>query len=361
MYDILRELITMPWFIGSIILVVSLSLFLFWRALRISVRRVKDGRTEEEIEADSRRWGFRAFDLAILSILGALFIARVCVLIVNPDVFDDVRWFWLPYEKIDGDVMIFGSLPWLLFRLWDVSLPIQSLVLGWMVSVIALSRLMRVPWGFVSNSISDVFWVIFIAVQIYFGVLWEVVGPLLVVIPLVLLGIVKFLSQKKLPGQKGSKFDMTISVIWKLTTIVGLPSALLVYDYFYRTIYAEDFFVFISIASIGLGFWLMSRELIEYVKILRYGEGTLLSPVIVPVSTEVYSSGVVSGWRRFLREQPEKKVFNEKPVKRDFSLTYKDYTKPWEQLWERTIGAIFRNRNEVGKDEDSKSKESNED
>jgi hypothetical protein len=338
MHDMFTQGVGLVYILGVLLLAV----FLFWRSVRRSVVLVDDGRSEDEVEADTRRWGYKVFDIMILSIIGALFVSRISYIIASPDVFQGARWFWIPYEKVEGEIFLFASFPWLVFRVWDAALPYQSLLLGWLLSLVALSRILRVPWRFLSSAISEVYVVCLIGLELYIAALWQVWGPMLVVGYLVVLGALRWKTNRDSLAHGSTGVHKMVSALWKLSTIVGLPFAILLIDALYRSFEGREFFLAISILTILVGLWVIAGDLADYINVLRHGAESLLSPKIPSIETGSEISGIQVnvGWRRYLQENPSKKVNTSTPVPRDFSKTYKDYSNAWQRILGKAVGVF---------------------
>lgn len=342
----MHSIVTREMSVGYVLFMFVFGLFLFWRSMRRNVVMCDADRRTEEIEEDARRWGFKVFDIMVLSLLGAVIVSRVSYIIAQPDLFRASRWFWIPYEKVDEAIRLFSSFPWLFFRVWDGPLPLESLILGWVLSLVAISRFLRVPWGFLADGISDVYYVCLFGLEVYIAAKWEVGGPLLVVGYLLVLGLLKWKSKPNKALIASSISHKTISIVWKISTIVGLPFALFVWDAFYRVFLGREFFMAISVLAIILGIWIMAKDLVEYMKILRYGGKFLSSSPIVNLegTGRVASAQSGSGWRKYLHDKPIKNIEGLRTVPRDFSKTYRDYTTVWERLWGKTLGRIYSRR-----------------
>ena len=323
--------------------------FLFWRSVRRNSTLLDGSRDDEEMDADAQRWGFKSFDVLVLSVIGAVLISRLTYLIVSPDVFQDARWFWIPYEKIEGEVQLFASLPWLFFRVWDAALPHESLILGWLLSLVSVSRILRIPWRFLSNAVSEVFWLCLIGLEGYLAIRWEAWGPVIVVGYLLVLGVFRHRSILA-RSVRGTTFpDKLISVLWKLSTVTGLPLATLLLNSFYRTFEASEFFIVVSGLSLLVGVWIIAGDLLQFLTILRYGAQAVLSPLpeIASDTSSLSFTSANAGWRRYVKENPVKKTLpSVRPVQRDFSKTYRDYSSGWQRLFMKIFGRLMKQRRE---------------
>lgn len=345
-----REISIVYW--GVIIFV---TFFLFWRSVRKSTSYVGDGRDVEEIEADVRRWGFKVFDVIMLSAIGAVLIARLTSIIAHPEVFQDARWFWIPYEKIDGEVKLFASLPWRFFRVWDAPLPHVSMILGWLLSLIGVSKMLRVPWNFLSNAVSEVFFLILVALEVSYAVEWEAVGPLAVAAGLLLLRAVRKRSVH-VKMLKGSNFyHKSVSIVWKVVTLLGLP---IVSGYIaYSGKVDREFFGAILLLAVCVGIWIIAGDLWEYLTILKYGARAVLSPLPpTSLTDQGPSSSLHASWRRYAQGVPVKKsVQRGRSLPRDFSKSYRDYTTAWKRLSDKLSEFKLKSRrNETAAGRDKK-------
>jgi len=322
------------------VLISILSIFLFWRSV-LRTLAVEEGAEGIPENATSRMYyASKIFDLLIVTFILSLVVSRITYRLINPDLEDYFRVFWLPYEKIDGVVYLFSSFSWVILRMWDGRLIFEGLVLGWMVSMAGVSRIFKIPWGSISNAVSDFFWIWFIGIELYYSVLFTSWVPLLVAAILVMLGYLRWRTNHGKDKQGGHIRHRVVSTVWKLGTIVGVPTALLTNDLYWSSIAGRGVLLVITGISIGIGVWILAGDLLEFLNILTSSttEGTdvAVAEVSRPMSGADFGLNGELGWRRFTKMHLEKKRHPSSRPPRNFSLSYRNFADTW-----LNVGALF--------------------
>jgi hypothetical protein len=76
--------------------------YIFWRESRIE---------EKDNNSIFDQWFITSIIVAV--------VGRVAYIIAFPDVFKNVEWFYLPYERFNNVVYLFRTLPWKYLAIWD--------------------------------------------------------------------------------------------------------------------------------------------------------------------------------------------------------------------------------------------------
>ena len=326
----------------------AIAVFLFWRSVQRTCCRGID-LDQGDIERSRKEWGYKSFDFILLSFGTALIFSRAIFILYQPGEFLDVRWFWIPYERIDGEVFFFASFPWLFFRVWDGGLLLAGMVLGWFVSAIVYSRIMNIRWGAVSNAVADFLWFLFLGTQVYHIYDQGHTISYVIFFCYTLLGIVRWFANRVKARQK--MLHRIVSFVWKVSIMVGIPLIMLVGV----VISVDDSgrYLLSGVAALTafVGVWVLAGDALEFFQILlpkggrgtdgsgRVGEGAVGN--VDPFSRQ-------GDWRRFTRDtsalrksSDQRMVDHNKPksVPRDFSRSYRDYSRNWleaiEVLWVR--------------------------
>jgi hypothetical protein len=298
----------------------------------------------EDMHRSRKEWGKKTFDFILLSFSTALIFSRALFILYQPGGFTDARWFWIPYERIEGKVLLFESFPWLFFRIWDGGLLLAGMVLGWFVSVIVYSRIMNIRWGAVSNAVADFLWFWFLGVQVYYIYSYGNAISYVILVYYLLLGIARWWTN----SMKGriKMMHRIVSFIWKVSIMVGIPAIMLV-D---AAMSKDDPGWYLLAGAAGLtaliGMWVLAGDALEFFQILlpkgapgaegsgRVGEGE--AGVVDPSSR-------LGDWRRFTVDAPVLRKSSDKRQRkvapRDFSRSYRDYSRNWleavEVFWAR--------------------------
>lgn len=316
--------------------------FVFWRSVRRTMTRESEKEGESLVDISSL-WGHRVFDLLLISGIISVLTSRLTYLLAHPDELRGVRWFWLPYERIEGTVFLFDSLPWLLLKVWEGGVLLDGLVLGWLVSLMVVSRLMKVKWGSISNALSDFFWVWFIGVELYAAVIWEIPNLLWIVCALLLLGVVRFRTLRAKERNKVSKrVHRSVSLTWKVATLVGVPIGLLINNVFVQEIAYEQVAVVLNIIAAIVGLWIISGDVLEFFAIITGSDVKPMESTVGirgPAEIGRAYSGSAGGWRQYaevrrsgrgVRSGVVAEGRRDEETARSFARSYKDFAGKWK-------------------------------
>jgi len=369
-----RLFLEMPAVYVAIVSIVSL--FLFWRSVQRTCqdRNGNRGACEDMTPEELTRWGHKVFDLVIISIISTLIFSRLMYMVQNWGEFADARWFWLPYEKIDGEVFLFASFPWLLLKIWDGGLLLIGLVIGWMISMILFSRMMGIRWGSISNALADFFWFWFVAMGLYGAVRLEMWWLLVVIGYLCVLGFVRWGVNRRKHQTGMDRVHRVVSFVWKVSVIIGVPSILFIYYLFYQVGEISIFLVALSCVGIGVGVWILVGDFLEFISVLKSEipgflgmrgseeeEAGIQKRMEEPIARTDVAGSVPEGegWRRFVVENPKKSRGERGSTsgkwegsERDFSRSYKNFSRRWRDgilvLWARLTRGRKRDIEEDG-------------
>ena len=85
------------------------------------------------VKKDKKNPDFRqehVFDFAFFSLVLGILLSRLFYIFLNSEIFSDIRWFWIPYEKIQEQILWFESFPWLFFKMNLNTVTIDGFVIG---------------------------------------------------------------------------------------------------------------------------------------------------------------------------------------------------------------------------------------
>ncbi len=191
--------------------------FLFWR----SVRR-KSISLEKHFPAD------RVFDLLTLALVFSFLLGRLLVIFAKPNLFQDARWFWIPYEKISGKVYLFASFPWLFFNLRRGGFLPEGILLGMFTSILFFPRILSMHWIVISNAIVDFCWQFALGVLFFLAItsggglnLWIAVG-------LFGFGLIVLLFRKFIEDKISKVVGYMVELLWKAVAVLSLPVSFIV-------------------------------------------------------------------------------------------------------------------------------------
>lgn len=330
--------------------VTAVSIFMFWRSVQRTFRRELDDDTDEETAAlGSDYLGRRVFDLLILTSFSALLIARLSFILYQPESLSGVRWFLLPYERIEGEVFLFASLPWYFFKFVDGVLT-EGFILGWLVSIVFYSRLMQIKWGTISNAVSDFMWFWFIGAGIYLAISWNMIVVVGFVVYLIVLGFIRFMVNRR--GDRKSQIHKAVSFIWKGSLIVGIPAVMFINNLFIRDVDRNEFLAVLSGVTCVVGIWILAGDAFEFFDIFKDStKGVFIrkhEKAAALEKEEIVVPDVPSeqGWRRFTVENPGMRVKkrDRQGAPRDFSLSYKHFSRRWVDVIQVLWARLFRRR-----------------
>lgn len=342
----------------------AIAVFLFWRSVQRTCCKGMDS-NQGDIDRCRKEWGRKTFDFILLSFGTALVFSRALYILYQPSEYFDVRWFWIPYERIEGEIFLFASFPWVFFRMWDGGLLLAGVVLGWFVSVIIYSRIMNIRWGAVSNAVADFLWFCFLGVQVYYIYNQGQTISYVILFYYMLLGIARWLANKVKVRQK--ILHRIVSFVWKVSIMVGIPSIMLVDAVVSTDDPGKYLLAGAAALTVLIGIWVLAGDALEFFQILlpkggrgtegsgRAGEGEISTAD--PFSRQ-------GDWRRFtvntpvLRKSSDQRTVDHRKTKnapRDFSRSYRDYSRNWleaiEVFWARLTKKRDRDKEKEVEDE----------
>jgi hypothetical protein len=173
------------------------------------------------VKKDKKSQYFRqehVFDFAFFSLVLGVLLSRLFYIFLNSDMFSDVRWFWIPYEKIQEQILWFESFPWLFFKMSLNTVAIEGFVIGFWGGIHVVKNIHRLNWKESSMALCD-----YIGLITAFGC-WAsymyskqeyLIYPVLILFILFLV--------KELTRGSFDIFKKLTSGIWKFFSIVALP------------------------------------------------------------------------------------------------------------------------------------------
>jgi len=309
--------------------VLFLGLFLFWRSTRRL--HMKEAKSRDLI--DSCRL-FRVgglFDLIFLCLIFAVLLSRILYIMHMPDVFSGARWFLLPYEKIESNVHIMASFPWLFFRLWDGGLLVDGFILGLTSAFFFFSRFYSLRWSSVGNAVADFFWLVFMSAEIFFAVCSKSLVHLGIFVALLLTGGVRFFANKYAGGKGNQWFTDVVEIVWKMVAFMGPALGILWWRLSSNEVQGKEFLIAVDATAVAIAFWMCAAHVwgVFYDVKLKPGK----------VKVSELSENSPGGELR-------KRAASETVKVRSFAMSYKDFSGGWAEKIQG-IGRLFRKRKDV--------------
>ncbi|MDD3662187.1 MAG: hypothetical protein PHG63_03940, partial [Candidatus Dojkabacteria bacterium] len=317
--------------------------FLFWRSL------VRTRHTTGVVPGEGTNWGAgtvssHSFDLLAASTVSAVIVGRIAYIVSTFHDFIGLRWFWLPYERIEGEVHIADSLPWAAFRLWDGGILIEGALLGFLAVLLVQTYRKADIWKRVLNASSDMLWLWLTALLIYWYIETSQLVLLASSVGIVFLGVVRLLSNMRKKG--GAAMAGSISSLWYLVNLTGIPFALGIRQEVWNSTGGDLISAACVVGSLLIAVWCVLMTCFEkrpdWSAGLQEVNGTdgesggvePLRPTAVPSV----------GWRRFARvpRGPSQEGVRNGGAKREgrrYFMSYKDFSKEWSG----TLG-LLKNR-----------------
>lgn len=319
-----------------LICVLFLGLFLFWR----STRRLHIRETTKTQELTDSRKLFRVgglFDLVLLCLLFAFFLARILYIVYMPAEFSDARWFWIPYEKIENNIYIMASFPWLFLRLWDGGFLVDGFVLGLTSSFFFFSKFYSLRWSSVADAVADFLWFVFMTVEIFFAVCDESLFHLGVFGVLLVVGGLRLLSNKFKNNKKYSVYTRIVGILWKTAAFLG-PSVIVLWLRLSRwNIPGREFLIAVDATGVAIAVWMWIAHALG-----GFYDRSILHLEKVEKSEDNGHGGEL-----------RKKVASETVKARSFAMSYKDFSGGWAEKF-HGIRRLFGKKRD-SKDESSES------
>ncbi len=238
-----------------VISMIVFSVFLFWRSVRRVGSRMKNLSVDHE--------GRKIFDLILISVVFTHILARILYIAYMPEEFADTRWFWLPYEKIEGSIFWFESFPWKFFKLSAEGLLVDGLVLGQMFTIFFFAKVLKIKWEHIVNGFVDMTWWVFITILFMTAVQDESWKPFAAGCAVVMIGLIRLILNKFDIKQIPEFVYKFYGPFWKTAIILGLPISVLAWNYAGPTPEDRDFLLVIDFMAIITSFWILSTELLS--------------------------------------------------------------------------------------------------
>ncbi|MFH1547520.1 MAG: hypothetical protein ABIC57_03470 [bacterium] len=270
-----------------IVVGILVPVFILWRDLK---REKKDEyfRTEH------------VFDFVCFSFLFGIILARISYMALNWDIFREVRWFWIPYEKIEEQVMWLESFPWIFFKMGINTVLIEGFAIGLIAGINFTRGIHHLSWKRVSVALAD-----FVGLFTAFGC-WAIyiyTKQELLVYPILILFILFIM--KELTKESFDMFRKLTLGIWKFVASISLA-------------------VILSIRNLRVGFCC----------ILSWN---LLFVVILVILSLVFMIRIMFKKKKKIEKEPmrfEKKRIPTKIQKRSYTLSYRTLSGKW---WNKLI------------------------
>jgi len=165
------------------------------------------------------------FDFIVFSYLFGIVFSRLLYIILNYDLFQDARWFWIPYERIEGDVFLFQSFPWLFFKMDLETVVIDGFAIGFFWGLGFVRSMHKLEWKKISMALCDYVGLL-IAFGSWLGYIYTKL-EFLVYPVLILLGL--WLT-KELTKSSFEPFKKLTAFLWKFFSISAAP-LIITYNY----------------------------------------------------------------------------------------------------------------------------------
>ncbi|MEA3356912.1 MAG: hypothetical protein U9Q67_00545 [Patescibacteria group bacterium] len=306
--------------LGQVIFVISavlVGLYVYWRSFKT-------------VSSDNE---FMTFDLVLFALVISIVVSRLVYIFYNPGEFVEMRWFWLPYEKINGEVFVMATFPWIFFRITDGGFIVDGLILGFIASIIPSTKLFSVSFQKVVSASANFLWFMFLVVELFLAVSQESVSNLNIFLALVLIGVARLLISSGLSGHSAAKQIRRytgIDFVWWVAALAGLPAFLLFDRYGDSGLVNSILLIVVNITTVlfsliivGLGIFL-SRSTIDSGVMLNQRWDKLRKTNLN------VDEGCPAGGQIGLSKQ------RSGLTPRKFVLSYKDFSKGWKQ-WLRNL------------------------
>lgn len=213
----LRNLLIDEYWWLILFLGISISVYFLWKG----------------VKKDKKNPYFRqehVFDFLFSSFFWAILLSRLLFIFQNPEIFSGVRWFWIPYEKVQDQILWFQSFPWLFFKMSSSTVAIEGFVIGFFGGIYIVKNVHRLNWKKISMAICD-----YIGLITAFGC-WATYlfsKQEFLIYPVLVLFILFFV--KELTRSSFDIFRKLTYGIWKFFSIVALPSVIIYSKLIVRT------------------------------------------------------------------------------------------------------------------------------
>jgi hypothetical protein len=243
----------------------------------------------------------QVFDIIVLPFLFGVLLARLTYILDNWDFYREIRWFIIPYEKIDGEIFWFETFPWLFLKMGLQTVSVEGFAVGFLFGVTTAKRIHQMKWSKISLPLAD-----FVGLIGIFGnwIVFILTENKLFLYPMLLLATVWMI--KNLTRKSFDYFRDFTEALWKLFAFLWFP-VLLLYT--------------ILVYSDGSPLW---KDVVIVGVVSVYCLWITLKSMDIKI---LHRKSVVS--QRRIRRKPV--VKKESP--RSFSLSYKSLTSNWWNKW----------------------------
>jgi len=296
----IQGLSSQNYLISVLILGLSLPTFLLWRGL-------KKGKDLSFYRQE------HVFDFVFFSLLFGVLVSRFFYIILNLNDFSEIRWFWIPYEKIEDQVLWFETFPWVFFKMGVNTVLWEGFALGFLGGIFSARSIHRLPWKKISMALCD-----FVGITMAFGC-W--VGYIytkqeILVYPILTLFI--FFLTKELTVSSFDLFKKLTAGIWKFSSALSI-----------------SFVILLSVIIRGVE---------EYVN----GYGVIV--VLVVLVNLYFAFNVLYVRKKTAVRIPfstERKIIPTRPQRRSYTLSYRTLSGKW---WNKLISK-FHSGSDADKNE----------
>ena len=124
------------------------------------------------------------------------------------------------------------------------------------------------------------------------------------------------------------------------------------YNLFFRDIPRREFLAVLSGVTSIVGIWILAGDALEFFNVLRTDTKSLFTRKHEEAAALEKDEGLLSsdapperqGWRRFTVENPEASKRHIREVPRDFSMSYKHFSKRWVDVLQVMWARLFKRR-----------------
>ncbi|MBN1618554.1 hypothetical protein JW887_04430 [Candidatus Dojkabacteria bacterium] len=236
--------------------------FIMWKSFIEESRKLKA--PDDVLSSDFDRFiSFKLFDFLFISIFISLFFARFLYIFYNPDRFSEVRWFYLPYEKINEEVYWMASFPWLFFRFTDGGFLLEGVFLGLLISSFLSSRVLGYTMAVLHKSIEYKVSFASFFILIYGAIIFKnetyFISGISLILLMTVIGLTRNFVNKMIPTKILPIFQLLRSLI----LVLAIPLIILFYDQNTSGIENSQFLLIINIFSVAIGVYIVIGAYLE--------------------------------------------------------------------------------------------------
>lgn len=212
LFNVIRSIGLFP----IIIIIFIIGMYIFWRECRL-------------VKKDNNS----VFDIWFINTLVISIWSRIAFILANPTIFENVRWFYLPYERFNETIYLFRSLPWKFFAIWDGGFLFTAVAFAYLFSsFIAITMVKKWSWK-------------------------EMLNPVVIssqfMLSLALIGLAILINKEDL-----LLYSFILFFMWLIYAI---------YIYFAKRSHKYSlmtiFYTGISFSFIGIMFWIQSENIVD--------------------------------------------------------------------------------------------------